>query len=195
MASPLIAAGQVLQAGQGQAQLSQYYGYADTAQTTVTAASSVSLSTVYTIPANEPYAGAAYELSCGGYGTWASSGPQALTLSPFLGSGTITGTARVIAAATFSTSAAFQWSVTIGITCTDGVSGWQASWRGAVAETANALNPGTAADNSVALAGATTASYTASVSSALSVSLRAQWASTTGGPTLTNVRTVFRKVA
>ena len=192
MASPLIQAGQDLQAGQGQAQLSQYYGYADTTQTTVTAASSTSLSTVYTIPANEPYAGAAYELHCGGYGTWASSGPQALTLSPFLGSGTITGTARVIAAAAFSASAAFQWSAVIEITCTDGVSGWQASWQGAVVETANALNPGT---NAVPAAGATSASYTAAVSSALSVALKAQWATTTGAPTLTCVRTVFRKVA
>ena len=195
MASPLIVAGQILQAGQGLGQLSQYYGYADGNATTVTASTATNLSTSYTIPAGEPYANAAYELTCAGYGTWASSGPQALTLSPFLGSGTITGTARVIAAAAFSTSAAFQWSALIELTCTDGVSGWQASWRGAVAETANALNPGTAADNSVALAGATTASYTAAVSSALSVALKAQWASTTGGPTLTCVRTTFRKVA
>jgi hypothetical protein len=195
VSGPLIYAGQVQQAGQGQAQLSQYYGYADTTQTTVTAASLANLSTVYSIPANEPYAGAAYELTCAGYGTWASSGPQALTLSPLLGSGTITGTARVIAAAAFSASAAFQWWTTIGITCSDGVSSWQGSMTGAVAETANALNPGTAADNSVALAGATSASYTAAVSSALSVALQAKWALTTGAPTLTCVRTTFRKVA
>ena len=194
MASPLIAAGQLLQAGQGQAQLSQYYGNADTAQTAVTSASLVNLSSVYTIPAGEPYANAAYELSCAGYGVWGST-QQALTLSPLLGAGAITGTARVIASTAFSASAAFHWSVVIGITCTDGVSGWQGSMAGSVAQTANAILPGTAADNSVALAGATSASYTAAVSSALSVCLQAKWASATGSPTLTCVRTTFRKVA
>lgn len=194
MASPLIAAGQTLQAGEGQGQLSQYYGYADTTQTTVTAAASTTLSTLYTIPAGEPYANAAYELRCAGYGTWGST-QQALTLSPFLGAGTITGTARVVAATALAASAAFHWSLVMEITCTDGVSGWQGSMLGTVAETANALNPGTASTNSVPLAGATSAAYTASVSSALSVALKAQWASTTGAPTITCARTTFRKVA
>ena len=74
MASSLIAAGQDLTAGQGQGQLSQYYGYADASSTTVAATSSTDLSTVYTIPAGEPYAGAAYyELTCGGFGTWGAA--------------------------------------------------------------------------------------------------------------------------
>ena len=190
----LILAGQALQAGEGQGQLSQYYGYADGNQTTVTAAASTALSTVYTIPAGEPYTNSAYELTCAGFGTWGST-QQALTLSPFLGAATITGTARVVAATALAISAAFHWSVTIGITCTDGVSGWQGSMIGTVAETASALNPGTAATNSVPFAGATSASYTAAVSSALTVALKAQWATTTGAPTITCVRTTFRKVA
>lgn len=194
MSGPLIYAGQVLQAGEGQGQLSQYYGYADTAQTTVTAASLANLSTVYSIPAGEPYADAAYELRCAGYGTWGST-QQALTISPYLGSGTITGTARVIASTAFSASAAFHWAAVIEITCTDGVSGWQGSMTAAVAQTANAILPGTAADNSVALAGATSSAYTAAVSSALSVCMQAKWNSATGGPTITCVRTSFRKVA
>ena len=192
MASSLILAGQDLQAGQGQGQLSQYYGYADTNQTTVTAAAAANLSTVYTIPAAEAYAGASYELSCAGFGTWGST-QQALTLKPFLGS--VTAIGRVIAAAAFAASAAFNWSVTIRMTCSDGVSNWQVSWDGAVVETASALNPGTASTNAVPLAGATSSAQTASVSSAITVALQAQWAATTGAPTLTCVRTNFRKVA
>ena len=194
MASPLIQAGQDLQAGQQPGQLSQYYGYADTTQTTVTAAAATDLSTLYTIPAGEPYAGAAYELSCGGYGTWASSGPQALTLNPLLGSGAVP-IGRVIAAAAFSASAVFNWSVTIEMICSDGVSAWQVSYLGAVVETANALNPGTASTNAVSFAGATSSAYTAAVSSSVPVAFQAKWALTTGAPTITCVRTSFRKVA
>jgi len=194
MASPLILAGQTLQAGEGQGQLSQYYGYADANQTTVTAASITTLSIQYSIPAGEAYAGAAYELSCSGYGTWGGT-QQALTLSPLLGAATLTGTARVIAATALAASASFHWSLIIEVVCSDGVSSWQGSMRGAVAETASALNPGTAATNSVPFAGATSAAYTASVSSAVPIALRATWASTTGAPTITCVRTTFRKVA
>lgn len=194
MASPLILAGQTLQAGEGQGQLSQYYGYADTAPTTVVAAALANLSTAYTIPAGEPYAGAAYELRAAGFGVWGST-QQALTLGPLLGPGAVSSPTRVIAAAALAISATFQWQVTIEMTCTDGVSGWQVSLSGAVAETAVALNPGAAGTNSVPLAGATTSVYTAAVSSALPVALQAKWAATTGAPTLTCVRTVFRKVA
>jgi hypothetical protein len=183
MASPLIAAGQALQAGEGLGQLSQYYGYADVNSTTVTAAALTDLSTLYTIPAGEPYTDAAYELRAAGYGTWGST-QQALTLGPLLGSGAVS-----------SPTAAFQWSLMIEMTCTDGISGWQVSLSGAVAETANALNPGTASTNSVPLAGATTSVYTAAVSSAIPVALQAKWAATTGAPTITCVRTTFRKVA
>ncbi len=192
--SPLIAAGQTLQAGEGLGQLSQYYGYADANQTTVTAAAITTLSTQYTIPAGEPYAGAAYELSCAGYGTWGST-QQALTLSPLLGAATLTGTGRVIAAAALAISAVFHWSLVMEVVCSDGVSSWQGSMRGAIAETASALNPGTAATNSVPFAGATSASYTAAVSSAIPIALRANWGATTGAPTITCVMTKFRKVA
>jgi hypothetical protein len=193
MASPLIAAGQDLQAGQGEGQLSQYYGYADTTQTTVTAAAAADLSTLYTIPAGEPYADSAYELTCGGFGTWGST-QQTLTLAPLLGSGAVP-IGRVIAAAAFSASAVFNWAVTVEMICSDGVSSWQVSFLGAVVETANALAPGTASTNAVPFAGATSSAYTAAVSSAVPVAFQAHWASTTGASTITCVRTTFRKVA
>jgi hypothetical protein len=192
--SILIPAGGTLTAGQGQGQLSQYYGYADTNSTTVTAASAATnLSTLYTIPAGEPYAGASYQLSAAGYGTWGST-QQQLTLWPYLDA-TLTGPGRPIAATAFAVSAAFQWSALVEMTCVDGVSAWQVSWLGSIVQTANAIAPGTAADNAVPLAGATTSSVTAAVSSAITVALQAKWASTTGAPTLTCVRTNFRKVA
>ena len=193
MASPLILAGQDLQAGQGQAQLSQYYGYSDATSTTVTATAATDLSTLYTIPAGEAYAGAAYELHCAGYGTRGST-QQTLTLNPLLGSGAVP-IGRVIAAAAFSASAAFNWSAIIEMVCSDGVSAWQVSFMGTLTQTANAILPGTAADNTVSFAGATSSAYTAAVSSAIPVAFQAKWASATGASTITNVRTSFRKVA
>ena len=193
MASPLILAGQDLTAGQGQAQLSQYYGYSDATATTVTATAATDLSTLYTIPAGEPYAGAAYELSCAGFGTWGST-QQALTLNPLLGSGAVP-IGRVIAATAFSASAVFNWSVIVEMICSDGVSSWQVSYLGAIVETASPLAPGTAATNAVPFAAATSSAFTAAISSAVPVAFQAKWASATGASTITNVRTSFRKVA
>ncbi len=57
----LAVAGQRLTA----AFLNQYYGQADTAAQTVTAATQQPLTTSYSIPANEPVVGSAYPLAYG----------------------------------------------------------------------------------------------------------------------------------
>lgn len=187
-------AGQNTQATTAAGGLNQYYGYADCNTTTVTAASYTTLSTQYTIPAGEPYADASYVLTCAGYGTWGST-QEALTLIPYLGSSTVSGPGREIAAAAFSASAAFDWWVMVELTCADGIEDWQVSMTGAVCQTANAIVPGTAADNSVTLAGATSTAATAAISGSIAVCVQAKWGATTGSPTITTVRTNFRKVA
>jgi hypothetical protein len=194
MASPLILAGQALTAGQGQGQLSQYYGYADANQTTVTATGPANLSTLYTIPAGEAYAGAAYELSCGGYGTWGST-QQLLLFTALVGATTLTTSNATAAAASLSVSAAFRWQATVRIVCADGVSAWWGSVTAILQQSANPVLPGTAADNSIPLAGSNTSAHTASVSSAVPFSVQCGWGSTTGAPTITNAWTTFRKVA
>ena len=194
MASPLILAGQTLQAGEGQGQLSQYYGYADANPTTVVAAVATALSSVYTIPAGEPYAGAAYELCCGGAGTWASATPPALGLSMALnGTSFGNGQAGNISGSAFSASAAFCWEARFRLTCADGVSSWRCRLLAVLTQTANQALPGTAADNVVPVSCYN--SQTAAVSSAITVAVFGKWGSTTGAPTITCDMTEFRKVA
>lgn len=193
MAANLILAGTNLAAGQGQAQLSQYYGAADTSTTTVTQIAATNLSSVYTIPAGEAYVGASYELSCGGNGTWGST-QQVLTLAMAMnGTSFGSGGSGKVAAAALAASALFFWSAKITLTSVDGVSSWQCTLDATVAEQANTANPGTAASNTIPLT--VTLQHTASVASAVTVALQALWGSATGAPTLTCSRTNFRKIA
>jgi hypothetical protein len=193
MAGNVILAGATLTAGEGQGQLSQCYGAADTSTTTVVAAAATNLSSVYTIPAGEAYVGAAYELSCGGNGTWGST-QQVLTLAMALnGTSFGSGGAGKVAAAALPISAAFFWSARYTLVCVDGVSSWNCTLDATVAEQANNANPGTASTNTIPLT--VTLNHTATVASAITVAVQALWGSTTGAPTLTNSRTNFRKIA
>jgi hypothetical protein len=192
--SNLILAGATLVAGEGQGQLSQCYGAADTGTTTVVAATLANLSTVYTIPAGEAnYAGVAYELTCGGTGTWGST-QQTLQFAMFLDTSFGGGSSGKIAAAAFAISAAFAWNARMTVVCIDGISTWQGTMAVTVQETASSVNPGTAATNSVPVCSAS-GPHTAAIASAVTASIQAQWGSTTGAPTITNSMTTFRKIA
>lgn len=194
MASPIIYAGQDLQAGQNPGQLSQYYSYSDTNVTTVTAASFTTLSTLYDIPANEPYLDAEYELLARGFGSWASTSGQQLTFAMAF-NGTQEGNTPAIAAATFAAGASFAWWLRISATCNDGVSGWDAAIEGGINQTANPINPGTASTNSSSIVGVTASGFTKAISSAISVCVQAKWASTTGAPSITCFKTRWSKVS
>lgn len=189
----LILAGQTLVAGEGQGQLSQYYGAADTNTTTVTQIAATNLSSVYTIPAGEAYTGAAYELSCGGNGTWGSTQQQLTLAQAMNGSSFGSAGAGKVAATALAASANFFWNARMTLVCVDGVSSWIGRLEALVAESGSAANPGTAATNTVPVNAVL--QHTASVSSAITVSLQALWASATGAPTLTNLSTTFRKIA
>lgn len=189
----LILPGQVPPATAAAGGLNQYYGFADTSTTTVTAASAANLSSVYTIPAGEAYTDAAYELKCGGTGTWGST-QQQLTLAMALnGTSFGSGGAGHVAATALAASASFFWSATYELTCVDGVSSWNCMLTAIVGEGTNAANPGTATTNTIPLV--VMLNHTATVSSAITVAVQALWASTTGAPTITNSMTRFRKTA
>lgn len=187
-----VQAGQLAVAGQGTGQANQYYGVADVNQTTVLAATAQNLSTVYTIPAGEAYATAAYELSCGGTGTWGGT-QQLLKFQALLG--TQFGNSPQIAAAALPASAAFSWMAVMKVISADGVSNWWGSLSVWLQETANALNPGTAADNCFAMAASNSAAHAATVSANITVAVQALWGATTGAPTITNSWTTFRKIS
>lgn len=186
----LITAGQDLTP----AVLNQYYGYADSTQTTVTADSLSNLSTAYTIPENEPQAGTVYELECGGNGTWGSSSPPQLIFA-FCLNGNAVGYNPSVAGAAFSASANFRWSAKARFVCTDGVQHWTGTLTVTLNQNANPVNPGTAADNSVALTDSSVTGINESVSSAITAAIQCNWAATTGSPTITNQWTTFKKVS
>jgi hypothetical protein len=171
----------------------QYYGYADANQTTVTAVSLTELSSVYTIPAGEAYAGAAYELECGGDGTWEAE--QALALHLLI-NGAAAGHSPSIAAAAFAASAAFTWAAVLTYVCVDGVSEWQAGMRFQMNQYGNAIVPGTAADGEATASDSVgSGTYTADVTDAVTCALGCHWGNATGAPSVTCRHTRFRKVA
>lgn len=193
MGSPIIYAGQTLAAGQGQGQLSQYYGYADTNSNTFTSATQGNLCTAYVIPAGEAdYAGAAYELRCAGTGTQGST-QQTLLFEMFLGSAF--GSIPTLGAVDFSAGQTFTYSLVMSLTCSDGISGWWGDLLGAVVESSTTIIPGTSGQQGVPIAAANSGVHTAAVSGALTAVIQAKWASATGAPTITNNKTTFRKVA
>lgn len=190
-----IFAGQTLVAGQQPGQLNQYYGMADTVQTTVNVATLAVLSSLYTIPAGEAsYAGAAYELECGGYGTQASGTGLSLTFAMSM-NGTTFGGSPTIGGAAITPSQTFRWKLKYTMVCADGVSGWWATLDGSVAESGTNLVPGGSGSQSIAIADSNTGLHAASVGSPISVSIQCKWSATTGSPTITNILTTFRKVA
>lgn len=174
--------------------LNRIYGTADVVAHTANTASYLDLSSVYQVPAGDAQAGTAYRLTTWGNGTWGST-QQALTFTCELG-GTAIGTAPAIAATALPVSAAFDFEVVIKIICAStGSSGtWISSITGNVNETANALLPGTAADNTISFSGCTHTAVTQDTTTANNFSVQAKWASTTGSPTLTCRGTLFEKV-
>jgi hypothetical protein len=188
-----IFAGQNTAATTAPGGLNQYYGLADANSNTFTSATQGNLCTPYVIPALEAnYAGAAYELSCAGTGTQGST-QQTLAFQMLLG--TAFGSVPTIGAVVFSVSQVFTYSLTMRLTCADGVSAWWGDLQGAVIEGNANIIPGTGGDQAVAIAAANSTSHIAAVSGALTAVIQAKWASATGAPTITNNKTTWRKVA
>ena len=190
----LIRAGQILTAGEGQGQLSQYYGYADVAQTVVTATGLSTLSTKYTIPAGEPYAGAAYELSCAGIGAIGTVQHNLQFAMEIQGTAIVAGLPP-IAAAALNTGQAFAWALRFLLVSADGVSAWWGSLQGSLVETGTPLQPGTAGAQAIALASATTLAVEAPIANPVTMAVDAAWGSGPDGCTITNMLTTFRKIA
>jgi len=176
--------------------LNQYYGYADTTSTTVTAATATRLTTSYSIPASEPAAAeSAYEILFGGSGTWGST-QQLIGFQLHLQAVSVVANVS-IAATAFSASAGFRFAGRALLVCdsTGATGGFYGALDITLTQTANAVLPGTTADNTVAIADANAAAATIDTTSAMAAIVTAGWAGTTGAPTITNRHTVFRKVS
>lgn len=196
----LAVAGQKLTA----AFLNQYYAFADSTVTTVTASTSTTLTTSYSIPANEPSVGSAYEIRFGGNGTWGST-QQALQFNVNVGSVSLLGGPITIGAQAFSASATFRFSGLCTIVWdTVGASGkWFPTLIVNLAETANNVAPPATVnqanlqanasygigDSNNALSGVT------DTTAANAFVVKCSWAATTGAPTITNRITRWAKTA
>jgi hypothetical protein len=170
------------------------YSISDVSVTTVTAASYTDLSTVYTVPANDAALGVSYELMAHGYGTWGSTA-QTLQMGLFFGAA-IVGVAPTLGNSVFAISTPFRWKVTLELTPngSSSTAGWMGSLAGVITESNANVLPTTGANNSVAYAGGNSAAVTVDATAAQVFSLRCQWASTSGAPTITCVKTRYTRL-
>jgi len=187
----LAVAGQRLTA----AFLNQYYGQADTAAQTVTAATQQPLTTSYSIPANEPVVGSAYQVFFAGTGVWGST-QQLLALTFVVQGIVVVNTINGIAAAAFPVSAGFRYAgyAEFVVASTGPAGTILASLNYTFSETANAVNPGTASTNTISVADSNSSPATIDTTAAIPVLVKAGWANTTGAPTISNRKTIFRKI-
>jgi len=176
--------------------LNQLYGYADTVNTQVTGTGPANLSTVYTIPPNEPAAGSAYLLECGGSGTWGSTA-QDMGFSLYL-QGLVICSNMTVSNAVFNTSAGFRWSLSADLVFESaGPAGVVfGGYMATLTQAANHIVPATVADNTVPIADANTGSGTTiDTTSIMFAKVTVGFASNTGNPTIQCFRSSFRKVA
>ena len=188
----LIAAGNDLTP----ARLNQYYGKADTSATTVTAATQTRLTSSYSVPANEPTAGeSAYEILFGGDITWGST-IQSLQFTLTLQAVNVCANVT-IASGAFSVSAHLRFTGRASLVFdSTGVSGLaQGGYLVSISEIANPVTPGAAGTNTLGVSDYSTAGATIDTTSDMPMIMKCAWNATTGGPTISNRSTVFRKVA
>src|SRR5258706_4471396 len=177
--------------------LNQYYGTADTTATTVTAAAQTTLSTPYTIPANEPAVSSCYELLFGGNFVWSTSTPQLLAFTVTLAGTVILNTRPGILATAFAASAAgrFTGRATVSFSITGAGGGVYADYFINLSEATAAANPGTAANNTVGISDCNLAAQPVDTTASMSWIVKAGRTGTAGTPTITNRHTCFRKIA
>jgi hypothetical protein len=188
-----ILAGATLIGGQGAGELSQYYGAASTAQTTVTATTLTALSAVCTIPASEAYQDAAYQLDCGGTIVWGTASEH-LQLSAYLNSTALHDTVT-IDDSVFASGSVQAFKASLNIVCADGVSEWLGSWTFTANQLVNHIIPGTAANNTVTASDSAPGAISVPVSAPITVAMMASWTGAVGSPEIVNDWTLFRKVA
>jgi hypothetical protein len=160
---------------------------------TVTTATPGTL-TEETIPSGDPVAGSIYRLTAFGEGQWSSAQEQ---LNLFLNLAGNAVAEVAIGATAFADSATFWWEADGTVCCqtTGATATWTGRLRITVTQTANAATGFNSAANSVTAAGNTgSATVTASTEAAAVFQLAAEWAATTGAPTISKYTSYFEKV-
>jgi hypothetical protein len=189
MGQTLVLAGQTLTP----AVLNRIYGTADAIAHTVNNTTYAQVSSVYSLPALDAAQGTAYRLYTFGNGTWGTA--EAFQFAVGL-AGTEIGISPIIAGTVFSNAAAFDFEIWARLICVNNGSSatWVANVKGVFTQSANAVVPGTAADNSATAVGNTHSAVTQDSTIANNFGVYGKWAGTTGTPTISCVGTLFEKV-
>lgn|SRR5215472_4925947 len=180
-------------------QLSRTYSVADGIQHSVTATSWADLSTIYTIPAGDAIPGpynptsVTYRLTSGGVGSWGNG--ESLQFRGAIGSNNVGASGSSVDGSALANGAAFRWwcEVILVVDVTGASGSAAALLRGAIAESANNLIPGTAADNSVAFTAAVQAAGI-NTTTPTTFSIQVQWGGSAGSPTVTSYLTLYEKL-
>lgn len=167
---------------------------ADTSTNTVTSTGINALTKIWTIPANDMQVGTTYKLTCWGNAVWGST-QQTLTLSPEI-DGALVGTNPGIAGADFAASATIRWHAELFVTChaTGAGGSIQFNGWGTFCQTDHVITPGTAANNTVPWASGISSDFSVDTTASHTVSLKANWASTTGAPTISCHNSLFERI-
>lgn len=187
---PLTNAGQRITAGL----LSTNYAASDIGAVTVTAASLTDLTGTFTVPANDSQVANIYEIECWGNGTWGSS-TQALTIQPVFAGQQVTSFILGANYMTSSTNFRFRFSAKV-ICLSTGSSGTFSSLLvGECSVFGTSLLPGTGANATGGMVSCeSSGTYTVDTTASQGLKIQAQWASTTGAPTITKRAAIQRKL-
>ncbi|HEY6275592.1 MAG TPA: hypothetical protein VIX86_04600 [Streptosporangiaceae bacterium] len=161
---------------------------------TITAASFTTCGD-FTIPAGDMEVGAVYEITYKGQGVWGST-QQTLIFQVAIDGANVSTTAG-IAGADFAASATFSWSCRVLLICgTAGAAGRvQVHMAGCITQNDHVITPGTAANNTVPWEGTSKADVAVDTTASHTLALQAEWASTTGAPTITARNSWIQRIA
>lgn len=176
--------------------LSLNYKNADIGAVAVTQATLTPITGTFTIPGGDAVVGNEYEIEAWGNGTWGATA-QALSFQGLFG-GVALGNPLQFASSVFNTNQIFRWWCSIRVICLSiGSTGtWSSLCRGALSANNTALVATNSASGTTIYGVACESTATETVDSTISegLVLQAQWASTTGAPTITKTVAMQRKI-
>lgn len=157
---------------------------------TVTQAASTALTGNWTIPAGDGQVGTVYRLTARGYGEWATSGPQSLSVQTALNGAAVR--TEVISSAVFATSQHFEWRAVyeVCIIATGNVSTGKAWLTGEMTLSATGATHTLTTGQVTVLFGSNDSPGSANgeafdTTASNTMQIMALWGSTTGTPTIT----------
>jgi hypothetical protein len=188
---PLIYAGQRVTAST----LALNYAASDIGAVTVTQATLTDLTGTFTVPANDSAAGNIYEIEAWGNGTWGGAGTtQNLTFQAVFGGSNMT--SLTLDNSFLVAGELFRFRVSTRVVClTTGVTGtFQSLLHGEMSKSAANLLGSAAYKSGSFVSCESSGTTTIDTTAGQGLKLQANWAATTGAPTITKRVAIQRKL-